>query len=180
MDVQTKLGNIENRPLPKAVQDSAFATQERTAKTTVVVGDSDTVVIGGLMRDNISDTVAKIPLLGDIPILGWLFSAKSTTVEKTNLLIFLTPHIVRQYETVRKLLDKKLRDRDQFIEKNMGGSDPLRDERDDIIRNLPDMKELMSRKPQTTVSIDEDEQQQGGDSRPARPQTPFTGGSQNQ
>ena len=55
----------------------------------------------------------------------------------------MTPHIVRQYEKVRAILDKKLKERDEFIESTAGGNDLLRYKRDDLIRNLPDIKERM-------------------------------------
>ncbi len=156
LDVTTKLGDISSRALPSAVQGQAFATLDRTAQTTVVVGDSDTVVLGGLIRDKQADTVNKIPILGDIPLLGWLFKSKITSVEKSNLLIFMTPHIVRQYEKIRAILDRKLKDRDDFIETNAGGEDPLRSQRDAIIRSLPDIKELTQKQPVTTITIDEE------------------------
>src|SRR5262249_36447037 len=114
LDVTTKLADVSGRAPPAQVAGLAFSTIERNAQTTVVVGDSDTVVIGGLSADKVNDKVTKIPLLGDIPLLGWLFRAKNTTSSKTNLLIFLTPHIVRQYEKVRAILDRKLKERDDF------------------------------------------------------------------
>lgn len=172
LDVEVKSGDVENRQLPQAVQNQAFATLDRTAKTTVVVGDADTVVIGGLTRDKVNDSVTKIPLLGDIPLLGWLFKATKTEVTKTNLLVFLTPHIVRQYEKVRAILDRKLKERDEFIEKNMGGDDPLRNQRDHIIRSLPEIKDITQFKPRTTVSLDEDQPANSD----AIPGNPFTGG----
>ncbi|MFQ5580641.1 MAG: secretin N-terminal domain-containing protein [Nitrospiria bacterium] len=69
-------------------------TNKRSANTTVVVHDGQSVVIGGLIRDNAVVTERKVPLLGDIPLLGWLFKVQSKRLEKTNLMIFLTPHIV--------------------------------------------------------------------------------------
>lgn len=142
LDIQAKLGDVTNRSVPEALQSQAFATLERSAQTTVVVGDTDTVVIGGLIRDKTTEAISKIPLLGDIPLLGWLFRARDSSTEKTNLLIFMTPHIVRQYEKVRAILDKKLKERDDFIEANAGGEDPLKQKRDDIIRSLPDVSEI--------------------------------------
>lgn len=83
-----------------AVKDSIgqaqdLITTKRSAKTAVVVKDKETVVIGGLIQDRDTETVNKIPLLGDIPLLGWLFKTKSTRREKTNLMIVLTPRIIR-------------------------------------------------------------------------------------
>lgn len=172
LDITTKLGDVSNRVLPSQVANLAFATLERSAQTTVVVGDSDTVVIGGLMRDKVSETVSKIPLLGDIPLLGWLFRSKSSQTEKTNLLIFMTPHIVRQYEKVRAILDKKLKERDDFLEANTGGDDPLRHKRDDMIRNLPDLKEITAKR-QTAVTIGNEDPA----AVPVQPTSPFTGGN---
>jgi len=156
LDLTAKLADVSGRAPPAQVQGLAFATIERTAQTSVVVADSDTVVIGGLARDNITELTSKIPILGDIPLLGWLFKAKNVKTEKTNLLIFMTPHIVKQYEKVRAILDKKLQERDQFIEANEGGEDPHRVHRDDIIRSLPDINEIKNQKMQTTVTVDED------------------------
>lgn len=70
-------------------------TNKRSATTSVLVQDGQTAVIGGLMRDNIIVGERKIPLLGDIPILGWAFKFRTKRTEKTNLLIFLTPTILK-------------------------------------------------------------------------------------
>lgn len=142
LDIETKLQDISNRQVPAQLKDLAFATIERSAKTQVVVADGDTIVIGGLMRNKINDSVNKIPLLGDIPLLGWLFRSKTQESVKSNLLIFMTPTIIRQYEKVRALLDGKLKERDDFIEAHAGGQDPLRSKRNDIIRSLPDLSKI--------------------------------------
>jgi general secretion pathway protein D len=155
LEVQTKLGNVDNTNVPASLQNISFGSTERNAQTTVVVGDSDTVVLGGLVRDRITNEENKIPLLGDIPILGWLFKSKKNITAKTNLLIFMTPHIVRQYEKVRAILDRKLKERDDFIESAAGGDDPMRGQRDAIIRSLPDLKELTKPRPQA-FTIDDD------------------------
>ncbi len=68
---------------------------KRLLRNTVIAEDGKTVVLGGLIRNNQSESISKVPFLGDIPILGWLFKTKSTTDEKTNLLIFITPKIIR-------------------------------------------------------------------------------------
>jgi general secretion pathway protein D len=70
-------------------------TTKRSAKTSVVVKDNEMVVIGGLIQDQEQDIVTKVPFLGDIPGLGWLFKTKSKSRTKTNLLILLTPKIVK-------------------------------------------------------------------------------------
>ncbi len=72
-------------------------TTKRSTKTSVVVKDGRTVVIGGLMQEREEESVIKIPLLGDIPVLEWLFKFKSVSKTKTNLLVFLSPHIVKEH-----------------------------------------------------------------------------------
>ena len=71
-------------------------TTKRSAKTSVLVKNGDTVVLGGMMQETFTNTVSQIPLLGDIPLLGNLFRFKSVSRKKTNLLIMLTPRIIRE------------------------------------------------------------------------------------
>lgn len=155
LDITTKMGDFNNASVPEAFQGQAVGTTERNTKTSVVVADKDTIVLGGMIRDKVNETVSKVPILGDIPLIGWLFKSKSKDISKTNLLVFITPHIVRQYESIRAILDKKLKERDDFIEEAAGGIDPLRSYRDDMIRRLPDMKEISAHQPQKTVTVDE-------------------------
>ena len=72
-----------------------LTTLKRSARTTVVVRDHQTVVIGGRIADDVSKTVSKVPWLGDIPLLGYLFRSTQTTTRKANLIIVFTPHIIR-------------------------------------------------------------------------------------
>lgn len=82
-------------------------TTKRSTKTSVVVRDSQTVVIGGLMEEKEEVNINKVPLLGDVPVLGWIFKNKKQEKKKTNLLIFLTPHIVKESEHLEKLSENK-------------------------------------------------------------------------
>jgi len=66
----------------------------QTTSTKVMIKDGETLVLGGLIRDKVVDTVNKVPILGDLPLLGFFFKHKSKTVEKKNLLIFITPKII--------------------------------------------------------------------------------------
>lgn len=77
-----------------STQTGAPAVDARTAQTTVLVRDGETIVIGGLITDTMQDTVSKVPLLGDIPILGWLFKKKTKTRVRAELLIFVTTRIL--------------------------------------------------------------------------------------
>jgi len=66
----------------------------RSAETRVMVKDGETLVIGGLIAETRIKSVTKVPILGDIWLLDYLFSKKTDTLDKTELLIFITPHIV--------------------------------------------------------------------------------------
>ncbi|HKT33202.1 MAG TPA: secretin N-terminal domain-containing protein [Nitrospira sp.] len=70
-------------------------TTKRSMETTTIAKDGQTLVVGGLVRDNLTLSESKIPFLGDIPLLGWLFRFQSRQSEKLNLLVFLTPTLVR-------------------------------------------------------------------------------------
>ncbi len=103
------LGSAENVGVPLS---------KREIENVVVVRDGETVVIGGLISEDYQDTVSKIPFLGDIPIIGWAFKSSSRELRKINLLVFLTPHIIRtpedlEFETIRK--------REEFADYSKGG-----------------------------------------------------------
>lgn len=92
---------------PLKAGDTDLTTTKRTAKTSVVVQNQETVAIGGLIQDRENESTSKVPLLGDIPGLGWLFKSTSKTREKTNLLILLTPRIVRNAEDLRQVTEQQ-------------------------------------------------------------------------
>ena len=83
--VRLKADSAENTP----------STFKRTASTTVILNDTDTVVIGGIIGQDATEGEWKIPLLGDIPVLGWLFKTHNSSNRKTNMFIFITPRIIR-------------------------------------------------------------------------------------
>lgn len=83
------------------------STFTRTADTTVVVHNEETVVIGGMIGQDTTTGDYKVPVLGDIPVLGWLFKSHGNKQEKTNLYIFITPHIVENPAELADLYHKK-------------------------------------------------------------------------
>jgi general secretion pathway protein D len=93
------------------------ATSKRSVKTAVVVRDQQTVVIGGLMADQVRDEEAKIPLLGDIPIIGYLFKRNKKSLRKTNLMLILTPYVIRDQSDLRRIFRQKIKERREFIER---------------------------------------------------------------
>ena len=105
-----------------ASQDATLGptTSKRAAKTTVVARDQQSVVIGGLIQDRTVNSVEKIPLLGDIPVLGRLFRTTSKKKQKTNLLLFLTPYIVRDQADFRRIFERKMKERQAFVEQFYG------------------------------------------------------------
>lgn len=101
-------------------------TSKRQAKTTVVVDDQQTIIIGGLMRDNTTLGESKIPVLGDIPVLGWLFKTKTTSTQKINLILVLTPYIVRSADDFQHILERKVREYEEFAAEYYGSTPKYR------------------------------------------------------
>ena len=98
LEIKQTIGDFSEPYQGGGGEGAGLATVERGTETTVVVRDRDTIAMGGLMRDNDEVSESKVPLLGDIPILGWLFRNKSSKVSKVNLLMFMTPRILSNYE----------------------------------------------------------------------------------
>ncbi|HNT26917.1 MAG TPA: hypothetical protein PKH10_01945, partial [bacterium] len=79
------------------------AIMKKEAQTEVLVRSGDTIVIGGVYTNKVSKTVRKVPVLGDIPILGWLFKRIDERVERSELLIFITPRIMNKVRSAMPL-----------------------------------------------------------------------------
>jgi len=101
----------------------AVSITKRTANTTVIVQDQQTVVIGGLMNDSDTTTRTKVPVLGDLPLLGALFRSTVTEKSKKNLLLVLTPHVIRDQEDLRKIFERKMQERQEFLDRTFVFSD---------------------------------------------------------
>jgi general secretion pathway protein D len=103
--------NLEVTAIDKQATAATSTTQpvtlKRTVDTTVIVRDNQTIVIGGLIDDTTTDSETKVPVLGDIPILGWLFRDSSETTIKTNLYIFLTPRVIKNPGEAESVLQEK-------------------------------------------------------------------------
>jgi len=84
-----------------------ITTTKRQIKTNVLADDGETIILGGLISDNLTTSESKVPLLGDIPWLGRLFRSSSTKVEKQNLIVFLRPTILRNKEATRAVTVEK-------------------------------------------------------------------------
>jgi general secretion pathway protein D len=113
--VRLEIG-VEVTKLKSAADVVTPTTFKRTANTTVVVHNEETVVIGGIIGQDTSSAENKVPLLGDIPLLGWLFKTYGDKVNKTNMFIFITPHIVESSSELAALYYKK-RDVMEYVQK---------------------------------------------------------------
>lgn len=89
----------------------------RTAKTKVVVQDQQTVVIGGLIRNAVRRSTTRIPILGDLPLIGALFRSETRRVERRNLLLFMTPYVIRDQSDLRRIFERKMRERQEFLDR---------------------------------------------------------------
>ncbi len=90
MEIEQEISSVNTDA--KAVDT---VTDKRSLKTNVIVEDGQTLVLGGLIQDNVNQSQQKVPILGDLPLIGALFRAKSTTHDKTNLMVFIHPTILR-------------------------------------------------------------------------------------
>ncbi len=89
----------------------------RTARTELMLRDQQTVVIGGLMRESTTTSETKVPVLGDIPLLGALFRRTTRQKQKSNLLLILTPYIIRDASDLRAIFERKMRERQEFLDR---------------------------------------------------------------
>ncbi|HUU39453.1 MAG TPA: type II secretion system secretin GspD [Desulfatiglandales bacterium] len=106
----------ENITLKKGAEEFRPTTLKRSAETTVIVKDNNTVVIGGIIGESSEVGNYKVPCLGDIPIMGWLFKSISKTQNKTNLFVFLTPHIIENPLDAQKIYEEKKEQIDKIQE----------------------------------------------------------------
>jgi general secretion pathway protein D len=93
--IQLKIEQEDSSPGAKLTNSADISTNKRSVKTTVLIDDGGIIVLGGLMKDTVSESEDRIPVLGSIPLLGNLFRSRSGSRQKTNLLVFLRPKILR-------------------------------------------------------------------------------------
>ncbi|MEM7411910.1 MAG: type II secretion system secretin GspD [Myxococcota bacterium] len=124
MEIFQEITEINSNLAVGNVNDVGVALSNRRIENTVVVRDGETVVIGGLLSDVLDESVTKVPWLGDIPFLGWAFKSTNEEIRKTNLLVFLTPRIVR---TPLDLEHDTIRRREEFREHSTGRALTLND-----------------------------------------------------
>jgi len=96
----------------RTLENPSVYKREITSKVTVK--DERTIVIGGLIRDDVTNIEQKVPLLGDIPLLGLLFRKQIKQRTRTNLLVFITPHIITADTDIQKITEKKRGEQEEF------------------------------------------------------------------
>jgi general secretion pathway protein D len=109
MDVAPEISELSGQTVPISEQVSAPIISKRAAESRVGIKNGQTIVIGGLMEDRKTSHVDKVPILGDIPLLQYLFSRTVVSKTKTELLIFLTPHVAQQPETLKPMSDDEMK-----------------------------------------------------------------------
>ncbi|MEM7016868.1 MAG: type II secretion system secretin GspD [Pseudomonadota bacterium] len=139
LDIEQEMSSL----VPNVANAADIITSKREIKTTVMVEDGHMVVLGGLIDENLTETDQKVPLLGDVPVLGNLFRSQESRKTKTNLMVFLHPVILRdstkqkevterKYEQMRKLQMMIQEDSSSILTRNQD------------IPLLPDMNELLT------------------------------------
>lgn len=107
MEVAQEISNV----LSNSISNTAFAdvvTSKRSIETTVLAASGETVVLGGLIQDDTNDSQRKVPVLGDIPVLGNLFKSRGKRKTKTNLVVFLRPTVIDSSGSAKAITDMKL------------------------------------------------------------------------
>ncbi len=146
--VQLVLEQEVSSVIPGTVEQG-IATRKRSIKTSVLVDDGGILILGGLIAEEVSDTKSKVPLLGDIPLIGFLFRTENTTKTKQNLMVFLRPTILRDHKDATFVTNEKynhLRGIESGAYNKEDGSFGLLD---DAAPRLPPIEEL-DRSKQTT------------------------------
>ncbi len=133
MEFQQDIKQISNVQVPSDFSGKVQPLAKRSMKTNLVLKNGDTAVIGGLMKDEESEIVKKVPILGDLPILGWFFKSKDISKTKVNMIVFLTPKIIRSPQDQVDLVKNKLDERLRFLKQN-GGKDPYGSTVDKILK----------------------------------------------
>jgi general secretion pathway protein D len=159
LDIEQEVSNVIVGA--SQISDAAdLITSERKIQTKVLAQDNEIVVLGGLIEDKVQDGQQKVPFLGDIPFLGRLFRTDSVDVEKTNLLIFIRPTIIRDQEQMagataekyRYIRDQQMLRREQGLMFLDDGNLPVLPEWEEQIKKLEEIQQQDGA--QETVSDD--------------------------
>lgn len=118
LTIYQESSSVTDSPAGLSASQVGITTAKRSADTVVVVRSRQTVVIGGLMQDNVTYTESKVPILGDVPLIGYLFKSSKKKVDKTNLLFFITPYIIKDTGDLEEITRQANYRLQQFREQN--------------------------------------------------------------
>lgn len=135
MEIDSQVKQISTANTPPGLVSKSQPLATRRVTTNIVIPNGNTAVLGGLMKDDEVEKISKVPLLGDIPLLGWLFKSRQSERVKTNMLIFLTPKIIRNISDQKELLSRKVDQRLKYIKK-AGGVDPYGETMEEVEQNM--------------------------------------------
>jgi general secretion pathway protein D len=142
LEIEQKVDTFKpNSSVPSALANFQVATTSRVTNTSVVVRDQDFIMMGGLMSDKIEENVAKVPLLGDIPVLGWLFKSKTYKNLKTNTIILMHPKIISTSLEASNQIQKSFDNREEFVGRYFGSEDPNDKEVKDLKQKLEEQNQ---------------------------------------
>jgi general secretion pathway protein D len=151
MDVYQEISEVKEGSAADSAASGGPTTTKRSAETSVSVKSNQTIVIGGLMQEVETENESKVPILGDIPLLGALFRNKRKTKRKTNLLIFLTPHVIDGPEDLQEVYRIKMLQRQEFMRRFYGKTPEEQvAELNELVRysmNLPDSPSVYRDRP---------------------------------
>ncbi len=151
MEIEQKIKQLASTQVLNSQQGATATTNDRNVKTRISVDSGDTAVIGGLMQDTEEESMTKVPILGDIPILGWLFKSTKSSKSKLNLVMFITPKILRNADDGADIVNNKINERIDFIQSYMNGKDP----HGYNIDSLPRKASRRSSKPEVDLDIED-------------------------
>jgi len=126
MQVAPEISSLSTSTVDISEGVQAVIINTREAETTVSVQDGHTIVLGGLITTKDEDREDKVPILGDIPLLGLLFRSTTVVKERTELLIILTPHVLASIDAADKETDEQVK-RLKFLRGAGAERDPLKD-----------------------------------------------------
>ena len=142
LDIYQEISEVKEGSVTDSLSSGGPTTTKRSADTHVSVRSNQTIVIGGLMQEVETEAEGKVPILGDLPLIGALFRNKKKTKRKTNLLIFLTPHVIDGPEDLQEVYRIKMLQREEFMRRFYGKTrQQQHDELNSLVRysmNLPD------------------------------------------
>jgi len=177
LEIEQKVDTFKpTTTVPEQLRNTQVATTSRVTNTSVVVKDQDFIMMGGLMSDKLEENVTKVPLLGDIPVLGWLFKAKNFKTLKTNTVILMHPKIIGTSLEAANQINKSLDKRDEFIGKHYSSEDPNEKEVRELKSELKEQERRGAMQPGFDYRNNDDEpvseEPQLSESKPSEPTKP--------